>query len=168
MATCLGNFSELSKQLQQILIKIIENENIAKLLEYKVSDRNDPAYDPLSQPIVDNPYKFLNTQVWSQTYKPPTDTQTVYICVFFTKFRKSQKNPYFKSGRIYVNIACHRDLWTINNGIRVYEIMHEIDSILNRGDVTGSVSKDWFEGSDYMPISDLYNSMSLEYQFYDS
>lgn len=167
MAECLGKFSELSEQIQKILIKIVENEKIAKLLEYKTSDKNDPAYDPLSQPVVENPYKFLNVQVFPQTYKPPTDTQTVYICVFFTKFRKSQKNPYFKSGRIYVNITCHRDLWTINNGIRVYEIMHEIDSIFNRNDVIGAVSTEWFEGADYMPISDLYNSMTMEYRFFD-
>jgi len=162
MATCKGKFSELGNQLQAVMVSFVENENIAKLLTYKDKD-----IDPLTQPTVADPYALINTQIFPQTYKPPTDEQTVYISVFFGKFYKSN-NPYFKRGRLYVNISCHRDIWASGGRLRVYDLMHEIDSILNRGDTTGSVSQDWFESATYLPINDLYNSYTLEYQMFDA
>lgn len=161
MAECKGKFSELGSQLQKIIISFVEDEDISKLLYYKHAT-------PLSSPSVPDPYSLINTQIFPQTYKPPTDEQTVYISVFFGKFNKASNNPYFKRGRLYVNVAIHRDLWVIDNGLRPYEIMHRIDYILNRNDVTGSLSKDWFESATYLPVNDLYNSYTLEYQMWDA
>lgn len=161
MSICKGKFSELGDQLGKVIISFVENKNIAKLLYYKDSN-------PLSQPDVPDPYSLINTQIFPLMYKAPTSEETIYISVFFGKIVKSSANPFFKRGRLYVNIAVHRSLWQSDGTIRIYSIMNEIDNILNRGDVTGSLSKDWFESATYVPINDLYQSMTLEYQMFDA
>ena len=159
--SCKGKFSEIGKQLQSVLVAFMQSDDLMRLIYYKDSD-------PLSQPAVPDVYSTLNTQLFPFAYRPPSDTQNIYISVFFGDFRKSENNPFFKRGRLYVNVAVHRDLYLINNSTRIYEIMHQVDSILNRMDVTGSLSKDWFERAMYSNVNDFYPSYTLEYQMWDA
>jgi hypothetical protein len=157
---CQGNFSNIGEQLQKILLEFIANDTLTKLIYYTHST-------PMSEPSLDNPNILLNTQIYPQTYKPPTDRATVYIFVYFDNFYKDNSNPYFKHGNLNVSIVCHRDLWVMKDAIRPYEIMNEIDNILNRKNVSGALSKEWFSRATYLAVSDLYNCMSLTYSNWD-
>lgn len=151
-----GNFSDSSKQIQSLLVKMLENDRLTKLIYYTSST-------PLSSPSLVNPYDLLNTRMYTQTYLPPTDEQVVYVCAFYRNFRKDVGNPYSKHGQLEIAIIVHRDLWQCDGFIRPYEIAHEIDNIVNRNSATESLSNDWFVGMDYVPVNDLYNSIILRY-----
>jgi hypothetical protein len=155
-----GQFTDLDDQLQRVIVEILNNENICKLLYY-----NTP--DALSQPPVEDTYSLLRTRIYTQTFKPPTDSQSTYITVFFNDFDALPNNPYLKHGRLFINIMTHRDLWDINGGLRVVKIMGELDLLLNRNRVTNSITKDFFKNAKYTPVSDLYNSYSMTYSNID-
>jgi len=151
-----GQFSDLEDQLQRVIVAILGDENICKLLYY-----DSP--DALSQPPVPDPYALLRTRIYTQTFKPPTDSQSTFITVFFDNFNAVSENPYLKHGRLFVNVMTHRSLWELDNGLRVIKIMAEIDKILNRNRVTNSITKDFFKNANYYAVSDLYNSYNMTY-----
>lgn len=152
-----GNFSEVGKQIQNVMITLLDDKELVKLIHY--TDSNDP----LSKPVFDDQYSLLNTKVYPQIYLPPTDREVVYIYVLYQDFKKSEGNPYFKHGLIDIHIVVHRDLYVINDGLRAYEIAHRIDNIMNRGNTTGSLSKDWFTRCRFSMVNDLYSSLILTY-----
>lgn len=148
--SCIGNFSNLGEQLQSVILALLADQELVDLVACT------PTPDP---------YSLLNTRIYPDLYRPPTDQEIVYICAYYDKFRKQSTNPYFKHGRLNIRVIYHRNLiYTSDGKLRHYEIMHRIDDIMNRNAVTNSVSKDWFDDASYSPINELYNSFVLTYE----
>lgn len=158
----LGRFSEKGRQLQKILLEFLNDEKLVKLIYNEV-------YSPLvpDLPVGFDSYSLLNTRLFTQVYKPPTDSEVVYICVFYKKGGIGGDNTYYKNTDFTVAIVVHRDLWNIEGGLRAFEIADRVDYILNMNTTTESLSKDWFKGFRYYPISDLYGAVELDYSNWD-
>lgn len=154
-----SNFAELNNNMQDILLKLISNENIAKLLYYSNST-------PLESPTVSNPIALLDTKIYTQTYIPETDTQICMINVWFDDFRKGEKNTQFKCNKIRFSIVCHRDLWQTESGMRPIMIAHEIDKLFNFKKNIG-IGKNYFIKMDYRAVNNLYNSYLIDYEMWD-
>lgn len=148
-----GNFKTLSNQLQSIVTAFLEDQELCQLVAVSATPLSDP-------------YSLLNTRIYYDYYRPPTDTELIQISVFFSDFKMDNSNPYFKYGKLNINVTYHRNLVNknpIDSTLLHYAIMHRIDTILNRNSVSGSVSKDWFERATYYPVNDVYNSFTLTY-----
>ena len=158
----LGRFSEKGKQLQKILIEFLNDEELVKLI-YNQSD------SPLTQslPVNFDAYSLLNTRMFTQVYRPPTDSEVVYICVFYKKGGIGGNNTYYKNTDFTVAIVVHRDLWETSDGLRAFDIADRVDYILNMNTTTESLSKDWFKSFRYYPIDDLYGAIELDYSNWD-
>lgn len=152
----IGAFSDLEIQLQSVILELLNDQTICKLIYY-----NTP--DALTQPNLANPFDLLYSKIYTQTFIPPVDTEGTYITIFFDNFDAVDNNPYLKRGRLYINVATHRNLWNVEGGQRVVKIMNEIDKILNRKRVTNSLTKDFFKKASYRPISELFNSYDIWY-----
>lgn len=153
-----GNFSEVGRQIQNVMISLLGDEELVKLVHYTDVDKN-----PLGKPVLNDPYILLNSKIYPQIFLPPTDTEVVYIYVLYQDFKKSAGNPYFKNGLIDIHIVVHRNLYVINDGLRAYEIAHRIDNIMNRGSTTNSLSEDWFTRCRFSMVNDFYSSLILTY-----
>ena len=154
------NFGDLGNQLQNIVVQVLSNENIAKLLTYTESDN-----DPLSKPVVADPFGLKNTRLFTQSYRPPTDTAGVFLCILMDDFKKAN-NIYFKWNTIKFMVIVHRDLWEISGNLRAFAIMHELDSLVNMERLQG-MGKNWFKRCNYYTYNDLYNGYIIEYSGYD-
>ena len=160
MADCvnnIGTFEQLDNQVQNIILKLLENENICKLIYYNTEDA-------LTQPPVENPTDLIKTHIYTQTYIPPTDEETTYLVVFFDMFDSMDGgNVYLRKGRLYFNVVTHRNLWNIDGGQRVIRLMNEIDKIINKNNVSLSLTKDFFKKANYRPINETFNSYDMLY-----
>ena len=153
------NFNQLNDNMQDILIKILANENITKLLYYNNAT-------PLQCATLVDPTILLKTKIYTQTYVPPTDSQTSILCVWFDDFKQGDNNIAYKCNRVRFSIICHRELWQLDNGIRPFFIMHELDQIFNLKRNVG-MGKNYFIRCDYRSINELYNSYIIDYEMWD-
>ena len=158
----LGRFSEKGRQLQKILIEFLNDEYFVKLIHNK---NKSPITTAL--PVNFDNYSLLNTKLYTQVYRPPTDVESVYVCVFYKKGGIGGNNTYYKNSDITVAIIVHRDLWEIEGGLRAFDIADRVDYILNRNNVTESLSNDWFKGFRYYPVDDFYGVIELDYSNWD-
>lgn len=158
----LGRFSEKGRQLQKILIELLNDDKFVRLVY-----NND--YTPLTTELPEDfdPHSLINTRLFTQVYRPPTGSEVVYICVFYKKVGIGGDNTYYKNTDFTVAIVVHRDLWNIDGGLRAFEIADRVDSILNMNTVTGSLSKDWFKSMRYYPIDEMYGAIELDYSNWD-
>lgn len=157
---CNSNFSQIGKQLQKVLIAFTQNQTLCKLV-YNTSST------PLSEPDVVDVASLIDTRFYTQTYKQPTEIKGVFIYAYFQEIQRATKNGYSFHSNLVVTVVCHRELWQIEGGLRVYDIMHEINTILNRKDVMNATSETLFSMAKYAPTNDWSNSMTLVYSSWD-
>ena len=154
----IGRFSKKGTQLQNILIALLNDEKFVKLVQSPTRFPLDTIFD-----VTFDPYSLLNTKLYTQVYQPPTDTKVVNVDVYYTKGGIGNGNTYYKNADLSVSIIVHRDLWEIDGGLRAFEIADRVDYILNRNDVTSSLSSDWFKNFKYYPVNNDYNVLELVY-----
>lgn len=149
----LGRFDVMGDKLQNILISFLSDEELLKLTQ--------PEYL-----LPDDPYSLIDTQLYTQLYMPPNDTASIIICVFYSSVRPESGSSFYKNFNINVAIIIHRDLWKINGKLRAFSIADRIDRILNRNNITESLSKDMWTGMDYS-MNSIYNVIQLTYRSWD-
>ena len=114
-------------------------KNICKLLYYTEKD-------PLSQPtqnridaqkpvptfndIQDVTEYIMNKRVLLVPRVPAEDERGSFIVVILDNFKVSE-NKQFKPHKIVFDVLVHNDDWLLNNSLRPYVIMQEIDNIFN-------------------------------------
>lgn len=158
----IGRFSEKGKQLQKILLTLVEDDDFVRLVA-------DPNYNPslLNLESGFNPYSLINTRLYTQVFKPPTDVEIVNVCVFYKKGGIGNGNVYYKNSDITFAIIVHRNLWNIEGGLRAFEIADRIDYLINNKNVTESLSKEWFKNFRYIPVDEFYGALELDYSNWD-
>jgi hypothetical protein len=145
----ISNFATLGDQLQAIIVRLLEDQELVDLIANEVGA---------------DPYSLIDTKIYPDYYRPPNETEAVIVCVFFNRFQKRNNNTKFKYGKLNINISYHRNLLKTPDGkLRHYEIMHRIDTILNSNSVSGSVSDDNFDDAVYYPVNEFFNSFTLTY-----
>jgi hypothetical protein len=153
----LSRFSELGTNIVEIIQRLLESEELLKLLYYEDDD-------PLSKPDVPNPNSLLFNNIYPLSKIPEAEEkQKSIISIIFTDAKLS-KNQKFKDYKIYFDIMVHVDLWRIKGSIRPYEIAQRIDDIFNelRGTElsTGKVN---FCGFRSIRYNNVYHGFTLSY-----
>jgi len=153
------HFGNLGKDLYDIMMALMEDQDLMKLLYY-TSD------DPLSETNVD-PYDLINTNILIVPRIPAIEVLRNFLIIRFDNFSLSN-NIYFKSNRIIFDVVCHNDQWIIEGDtLPPFLIMEKIDAIINRNKFNG-IGKISFIHADIVAYTEEYIGYSMVYSSYDS
>lgn len=151
----------IDKYLNNIKNKILDNQNLCKLLYY--NQRN-----PLSQPNLDDTsilYKDkLNQKLYFTPYTEDADSESKStLNVVVTEFKLDQKSKYFKELKIEFIIMIHHDLWTLDDGSG--------DIILRPNAIWDEINRTFYDnssgiGRDIFDYSGLVRSRNGQYSGY--
>ena len=130
-------YEELSPILYQVITeRLLRNQNLCKLLYYypdECSDiHNSFEYDPLEQPDIKNTNSLYMSSIFPMPKIPKTiEEKKVFLCAYFNGGYEPDSNLAFRNVVLNIDIICHLDVWNIKQRYRPYDIMHEVDVLLN-------------------------------------
>lgn len=131
-----SSFLGVPKDLAYIMNMIIQNPRIARLIYHNTRDcLVDPACAVTPAQIME----MIQEGQISALPKVRVDlNKKSYIIVTFNNYIPNADNPFYRDHTIEVRIITHFDNWNlIDNGLRVYSIAGEIDSMLNGAKLSG-------------------------------
>lgn len=115
--------------MHNIFKYLVTNENLVKLL---YNENDDPLNTDL--PVGENPYKLVmykNLFPYMKVVDVDEEGANAYVNIYFGMGKNKFNSKYYKVNYMFVDVYVHNDLWDIDTGIRTYQIMHEIDKMLN-------------------------------------
>lgn len=157
------NFSQVGKDLQLILEKLITNENIAKLLYYGQKDAL--SQEPLSADIK---LSMMNDYIRVVPVLPKDYEAKNYILVQFDGFAPSSTDAMiYKEFLVTFDIFCNAQNWILDDyQLRPYAIMNEIDKMFNMSKLNSSGPIN-FIGANGIIINENLLGFSMAYKIYD-
>ena len=156
-------FSQMGKDLQLIMERLIENENIAKLLYYgekdALSKQNLTATVKLSM---------VNDHIKVVPVLPKDLEAKNYIIVQFDSFMpNSTDNMSYKEFLLTFDIFCNAQNWILDDyQLRPYAIMNEIDKMFNTSKLNSSGPIN-FIGANSISINENLLGFTVVYKIYD-
>jgi hypothetical protein len=156
----LSNFSELTDYKNNIIFKLISNENLVKAIY-----NTDRSF--LSQSLPENfdTTSLVYDSIFPYSYIPNiTTSPKTFITMSFINFKYI--NNVFKSGILNFNILSHHSLMSTDYGLRTDYILKEIDLLFNKQHDVGAFNLELYSGGDFI-INENYYGMSINYKFYD-
>jgi len=159
----LRSFSQISTDLQLIVEKIINNDNLCKLLYY--ADKNALSKTALTE---DQKYSLIGDKVLVVPVIPKEDELQSYIIVQFDNFSPNETSEVvFRDFILTFDILVNTKIWTLDNWtLRPYAIMHEIDSIFNMSKLN-SLGPINFIGANNLIINEFFMGFTLAYRIHD-
>lgn len=152
----MGKFNELNNNINKVLMKLISSENLCKLLYYDVSN-------PLSQADISDKTVLLYTKIYPYPFTPDSQTaESSILSVIFNDFSLSP-NPSFKNNSLELIIICHHNLWRIDEMLRPFAILNELDEIFNNERVIG-IGKGEFRGCRLIWADKNWSGYKLMYE----
>lgn len=127
-------FAVMGENTFTIANKLMQNQNLCRLLKYQVRDPLDPEkHDNVDGLILLNKQIMITPKIWDE------DTEkTSYIVALFDSFVTNMMNKEYKISTISFDIACPYDEWVLNgHSLRPYLIMQEIDEMFNGAEMAG-------------------------------
>lgn len=127
-------FAVMGENAFNMANKIMQNQNICRLLKYQVKDPFDTdKYQDVDGVLLLNKQIMITPKIWDE------DTEkTSYIVALFDTFTNNLINPDFKIDTLSFDIACPYDEWILNgHSLRPYLLMQEIDQMFNGAQMAG-------------------------------
>lgn len=153
----LSTFLSSEKDFEIIITKMLENENLKKLLFYQTADA-------LTKPSL-NQEETLSLVNKNIRLVPKIDIDPevkAYIIVGFDNFVPNQ-NPKFRDNIISFDIICHLDHWLLGDyKLRPYKIMGEIDGMFGNQKMSGIGTLE-FIGANQLILNDEIGGYTLTY-----
>lgn len=127
-------FSVMGTNAFNIANKLMQNQNLCRLLKYQVRDPFDKQkYEEVDGIILLNKQIMITPKIWDESTE-----KTSYIVALFNSFVKNVMNPDYKIDSISFDVACPYDEWVLNGqSLRPYLIMEEIDKMFNGAQMAG-------------------------------
>ena len=154
-----STFETAQKDLFNLVQKLINNENLKKLLYY-------PVKDALSQPKLtsEQAIGLMNKNIVVCPRLPVEEEVESHVIITFDNFTTNANNPEYRDNIITFDILCHMDTWVMENyQLRPYLIMGEIDGMLNKSKLNGIGQID-FIGANQLLLSKDLGGFSLTYR----
>lgn len=163
MNASMFGFGQIGKDLQLILEKIIENDNIAKLLYY--GEKDALAKDNLTATIK---LTMINDYVRVVPVLPKDVEAKNYIIVQFDNFAPNEVDPMtYKDFFLSFDIFCNAQNWILDDYLlRPYAIMNELDRIFNMSKLNSSGPIN-FIGANSIIINENLLGFNMMYKVYD-
>ena len=122
----MSRFNELNNHLMSVLLKLIENHDLCKLINYNT-------YTPLSENNIDDTTTLLFDKIYPYPFTPNVDEEArTVINVLFDEFELGKTNPYFKNTQLTFIVLCHNSIWRIDGMLRPFAILSKIDELFNQ------------------------------------
>ncbi len=127
-------FSVMGENAFNMANKLMQNQNICRLLKYQVRDPFDKnKYQNVDGLLLLNKQIMITPKIWDDSTE-----KTSYIVVLFNSFTTNIINPDYKINTIGIDVACPYDEWVLNGrSLRPYLIMEEIDKMFNGAQMAG-------------------------------
>ena len=153
-------FAVMGTNTFKIADKLMQNQNICRLLKYQVRDPLNAEKYPDVQGI-----DLINKQILivPKIYDDSTEKMS-YITAIFDDYTVNQFNPDFKISTVRFDIACPYDEWVLDyTTLRPYMIMQEIDTMFNGGKLAG-IGTLQFHRADNLTLSPWIGGYSMRYK----
>ena len=127
-------FAVMGENTFRIANKLMQNQNLCRLLKYQVRDPFDKAKFPdVNGEELINKQILILPKIWDESTE-----KTSYITALFTLFTPNPQNPEFKISTIRFDIACPYEEWIMDaHSLRPYLIMEEVDQMFNEAEMAG-------------------------------
>ena len=114
--------------------KLMQNQNLCRLLKYQVRDPFDKEkYKDVDGILLLNKQIMITPKIWDESTE-----KTSYIVALFNSFTTNMINPDYKLDTIGIDVACPYDEWVLDgSSLRPYLIMEEIDNMFNGAQMAG-------------------------------
>lgn len=128
-----SSFLSVDKDLSIIVKKLLNNQNLLKLLYYQQKDCLK-GQDLTTQQKM----SMIGEQIKLVPYLTIDEKCPSYIAIKITDFTPNETNPEFRDCVIEFSILCHPDHWHLGDfALRPYKIAGELDAMLNDEKLTG-------------------------------
>lgn len=157
------NFSQVGKDLQLIMEKLVLNDSLAKLLYYGEKDALKK-----QNLDADTKLKMINDYIRVVPVLPKDLEAKNYVIVQFDSFMPSNVDAMtYKNFLVTFDIFCNAQNWILDDyQLRPYAIMNEIDKMFNMSKLNSSGPIN-FVGANAMIINENLLGFSLIYKIYD-
>lgn len=146
-----NNFLAISKDWKIITERILNNNNLLKLIHYTTSDALDKPN--LTE---EEKEKLINKNILCYPYVPEDNIVQNYIEILFDSFFSNKTNPQYVDNTIIITILCHKDNWILNNWqMRLYMIANELMNLINKKKLTGIGITEFIGANAFVPSQDL-------------
>lgn len=154
-----SSFLSLEKDFSIIANKLLNNDNLCKMLYYDQPDclKAKKLTDEEKLSLINHQIKILPLI----TIENNCPNQVI---INMTDFTPNPTNPEFRDCKIIFNILCHPDHWNMGNfALRPYKIAGEIDGMLADQKLTGIGTLQFF-GCDNLVLNGELMGVQLGYK----
>ena len=157
-------FAVMGENTFKIANKIMNNQNICRLLKYQTRDPFLEECNGKQQPNIDGS-ELINKQILIVPKIFDDSTQKMsYITAIFDNFVVNPLNPEFKISTIRFDVACPYDEWLLNShSLRPYLIMQELDNMFNKSKLAG-IGNLLFYRADNLVLTPWMGGYSMVYK----
>lgn len=130
------NFAQIEQELEMIIERFAENQNLLKLLYY--NDKNALEKEDITDEKVLNEILRQNIKIIPEIKIP--ERQNSFIIITFDSYEKNYSNPEFIDNTIYIDVLCplDEDILRMNKYmLRPQLIMSEIQKEIAESRLTG-------------------------------
>lgn len=156
----LPTFKSAQKDLFSIVKKLINNENLKKLLFY-------PVREALEKPDLteEETFGLLHKNIRVVPQLPIEEDINSYIIITFDNFVTNEANPLYRDNIITFDVICHMDTWVMTGyQLRPYMIMGEIDRMLSDQKLCGIVGRVEFISANQLLLSGELAGFTIMYR----
>lgn len=157
------HFAVMGDNTFTIANKLMQNQNICRLLKYQVRDPFDKdKYDDVDGAELINKQILIVPKIFDD------DTEkTSYIVALFDNFVVTMGNTEFKIATIRFDIACPYEEWLLDgHTLRPYAIMQEIDNMFNESKMAG-IGKVQFYSANPLTLTPWIGGYSMYYKVHE-
>lgn len=127
------SFQSVKKDLKIITSKLLEDQELLKLLYYPQNDcQRGPDLTPQQK------VSMLHKQIRVVPKVYITEDCPNFVLITFNNFTPNEKNPEFRNNLVTFSIYCHPDGWNLGDfTLRPYAIADRIDTLFNNKKLSG-------------------------------
>lgn len=153
------SFLAMEKDYSIIIERILDNNNLMKLLYY--TQRDCLNADNLT---IEQKYNMINKNILIVPKIDIIQDCPSYVIIQIGNFSPNKTNPEFLDCEISFDILCHPDHWILGDfKLRPYRIAGEIDKMFNKQKLTG-IGRLYFMGMDDLVLNDNLMGISISYK----
>lgn len=155
----IAKFKQLNRDLNNVLISLISNQQLCKLLKYNSNN-------PLEQPDIKDTSELIQLEtghVFPIPKIPSTNTEKKsYLTITHDSFRLAS-NSAIKEWLLKFDLIIHNDLWVIDGMLRPFSILHEIDEMFNGQRIVG-IKKAVLDSCVFVRYGEQFSGYQVRYQ----
>lgn len=154
-----ASFESAQKDLFGIVNKLINNEELKKLLFYSTKDA-------LKKPRLteDETMGLVHNQIKVIPKIPVEEISQSLVIISFDNYVPNATNPEFRDNIITFDVLCPLDSWVLEGyNLRPYKIMGEIDGMMN-GQKLNGIGRVEFTGANQLLLSEHLAGYTIMYK----